>query len=64
RRARDQVAWVNRAMAPSEDELGRARDLLEKQAQGAAAGDGSYLPRVLRAPKIAALAASYRLWNA
>lgn len=61
---RDQVDWVNRAMSPSEDELAWARDLLEKHAQGAAVGDGSYLPRVLRAQKIADLADSYGLWNA
>lgn len=60
----DQVDWVNRAMSPSEDELAWARDLLEKHAQGAAVGDGSYLPRVLRAQKIADLADSYGLWNA
>lgn len=51
-------------MSPSEDELAWARDLLEKHAQGAAVGDGSYLPRVLRAQKIADLADSYGLWNA
>ena len=62
--ARDQVEWINRAMSPSEDELKWAHDLLEEHASGAAVGDGSYLPRVLRAQKIAGLADSYGLWNA
>lgn len=62
--SRDQVDWVNRALSPSEDELKWAHDLLEQHASGAAVGDGSYLPRLLRAQKIADLADSYGLWNA
>lgn len=61
---RGQVEWVNRALSPSEDELTWAHDLLDKHAAGAAVGDGSYLPRLRRAEKIADLADSYGLWNA
>lgn len=62
--SRDQVDWVNRALSPSEDEVKWAHDLLDQHAAGAAVGDGSYLPRLLRAQKIADLADSYGLWNA
>lgn len=61
---RDQVETLNRALSPSDDELAWARDLLDQHASGATVGDGSYLPRVLRAQKIADLADSYGLWNA
>ncbi len=62
--SRGQVDWVNRALSPSEDELSWAKDLLDKHRAGAAVGDGSYLPRLKRAEKIADLADSYGLWNA
>ncbi|MGJ5590285.1 HpcH/HpaI aldolase/citrate lyase family protein [Micrococcus lylae] len=62
--SRDQVDWVNKALSPSEDEVKWAHDLLDQHAAGAAVGDGSYLPRLLRARKIADLADSYGLWNA
>lgn len=62
--SRDQVDWVNRALSPSEDEVMWAHDLLDQHESGAAVGDGSYLPRLLRARKIADLADSYGLWNA
>lgn len=61
---RNQVDAINRAMSPSEDELEWARELLYAHAQGATVGDGSYLPRLARAQKIADLADSYGLWNA
>lgn len=61
---RNQVDAINQAMSPSEDELEWARELLYAHAQGAAVGDGSYLPRLARAQKIADLADSYGLWNA
>ena len=41
-----------------------AMELLEAHAAGASVGDGSYLPRLARAQKIADLADSYGLWNA
>ena len=62
--SRDQVDWVNKALSPSEDEVTWAHDLLDQHTSGASVGDGSYLPRLLRAQKIADLADSYGLWNA
>ncbi|GAA0195695.1 HpcH/HpaI aldolase/citrate lyase family protein [Glutamicibacter creatinolyticus] len=62
--SRDHVDGINAALAPSADELSWAMELLEAHAAGAAVGDGSYLPRLARAQKIADLADSYGLWNA
>ncbi|MGO1181419.1 MAG: HpcH/HpaI aldolase/citrate lyase family protein [Micrococcaceae bacterium] len=61
---RTQVDAINQAMSPSADELEWARELLYAHEQGASVGDGSYLPRLARAQKIADLADSYGLWNA
>ena len=61
---RGQVEWINRGLSPSEDEVRWAHGLLDEHAAGATVGDGSYLPRLLRAQKIADLADSYGLWNA
>lgn len=60
----DQVDEVNRGLSPSRDEMKWAHELLDAHEQGAAMGDGSYLPRLKRAQKIAELADSYGLWNA
>ncbi|MEE1620984.1 HpcH/HpaI aldolase/citrate lyase family protein [Zafaria sp. Z1313] len=60
----DQVDDVNKGLSPSEDELSWAHELLVAHAEGASVGDGSYLPRLARAQKIADLADSYGLWNA
>jgi len=60
----EQVDEVNKGLSPSPDELDWAHELLEAHEQGAAMGDGSYLPRLKRAQKIAELADSYGLWNA
>ncbi|WP_309081634.1 CoA ester lyase [Zhihengliuella sp.] len=60
----DQVEDVNKGLSPAEDELAWAKELLEAHAAGGAIGDGSYLPRLARAQKIADLADSYGLWNA
>ena len=62
--SRDHVDGINAGLAPSEDELSWAMELLEAHAAGASVGDGSYLPRLARAQKIADLADSYGLWNA
>ncbi|MDO5634387.1 MAG: CoA ester lyase [Micrococcus sp.] len=62
--SRSQVDWINTALSPSDDEVTWAHQLLDAHAQGATVGDGSYLPRLLRAQKIADLADSYGLWNA
>ncbi|GAA1807666.1 HpcH/HpaI aldolase/citrate lyase family protein [Nesterenkonia flava] len=61
---RAQVEQVNKGLSPSEDELTWARELIEAHERGASIGDGSYLPRLARAQKIASLADSYGLWNA
>lgn len=61
---RAQVEQVNRGLAPSEEELQWAREVIEAHESGAAIGDGSYLPRLARAQKIASLGDSYGLWNA
>lgn len=61
---RAQVELVNKGLSPSEDELNWARELIEAHEKGASIGDGSYLPRLARAQKIASLADSYGLWNA
>ncbi|MCY1157078.1 MAG: CoA ester lyase [Citricoccus sp.] len=61
---RDQVDSINRALSPSEDEVSWAVEMLQAHQAGASVGDGSYLPRLARAQKIADLADSYGLWNA
>ena len=61
---RNQVDLINHQLAPSDDELTWAQEMLEAHAAGASVGDGSYLPRLARAQKIADLADSYGLWNA
>lgn len=57
-----QAAIVNDSLSPSEDDQTWARDMLEHQ-DDAEIVDGSYLPRLARAKKIAALADSYGLWK-
>ena len=61
---RAQVELVNQGLSPSEEELSWAREVIEAHESGAAIGDGSYLPRLARAQKIASLGDSYGLWNA
>lgn len=61
---RAQVELVNDGLSPSEDEVTWAKELIEAHEKGASIGDGSYLPRLARAQKIASLADSYGLWNA
>ncbi|GAA3286567.1 CoA ester lyase [Nesterenkonia halobia] len=61
---RGQVEQVNAGLSPSPDELEWARELITQHEEGGSIGDGSYLPRLARAQKIAALADSYGLWNA
>ena len=61
---RAQVELVNEGLSPSEDEVAWAFELIQAHESGASIGDGSYLPRLARAQKIASLADSYGLWNA
>lgn len=59
-----QADTINKALAPSDDEVSWAVELLNAHAAGAVVGDGSYLPRLARAQKISELADSYGRWNA
>ncbi|NDK32656.1 HpcH/HpaI aldolase/citrate lyase family protein [Nesterenkonia haasae] len=61
---RAQVELVNQGLSPSDDEVAWALELIAAHESGASIGDGSYLPRLARAQKIASLADSYGLWNA
>lgn len=60
---KDQVDAINDGLSPSDDERQWAREMLSDFESGADVTDGSYLPRVARAQKIAALADSYGLWK-
>ena len=62
----EQAEEINNWLAPSADDRRWAKELLsEAEAAGDAAFvDGSYLPRLTRAKKIASLADSYGLWKA
>ncbi len=65
----EQVEDVNAGLSPSAEELEWARELIEEHehAQSSRSGlkiaDGSYLPRLARAQKIANLADTYGLWR-
>lgn len=60
----DQIGVLNSALSPSADDRKWARDMLDLAEGGAPISDGSYLPRLARAKKIAQLSDSYGLWNA
>lgn len=65
----EQVEDVNAGLSPSTEELMWARELIaehqsaELSQSGVQIADGSYLPRLARAQKIANLADSYGLWR-
>lgn len=60
----NQADGINLGLAPSEQEIAWARELIEKFETGATgAMDGSYLPRLARARKVSDLAKTYGLWN-
>jgi citrate lyase subunit beta/citryl-CoA lyase len=59
----DQTDGINRNLAPSEQEIRWARELIEEHDSGHTVGDGSYLPRLARARKVSELAQTYGLWN-
>lgn len=59
----DHVDAINTALSPSDDERRWAKDMIARHEAGEEIGDGSYLPRLKRAQKIAALADSYGLWK-
>lgn len=56
-----QATVINDSLAPSEEDRTWARDMLEHEGDDIV--DGSYLPRLARAKKIATLADSYGLWK-
>lgn len=58
-----QVDTINHALAPSEEEIQWARDLLQKEDGESMPKDGSYLPRLARARKVSDLAKTYGLWR-
>lgn len=58
-----QVPYVNDGLAPSEEDRAWAREMLEEAEHADGITDGSYLPRMARAKKIASLADSYGLWK-
>lgn len=59
----DQADTINHALAPSEQEIRWAREMIEKANSGHTGADGSYLPRLARAKKVSELAETYGLWN-
>nr|WP_209436252.1 CoA ester lyase [Kocuria subflava] len=60
----NQTDGINVGLAPSEQEIAWARELIEKFETGATGSmDGSYLPRLARARKVSDLAKTYGLWN-
>lgn len=65
----DQADDINKGLSPSVEELGWAREMIERHAlslsskKGVNIADGSYLPRLARAQKIANLAETYGLWR-
>lgn len=58
-----QTDGINRNLAPSEQEITWARELITQHDSGHVVGDGSYLPRLARARKVSDLAQTYGLWN-
>ena len=65
----DQVDHVNQGLSPSEEELRWAHEMIEaherakSSKKGVKIADGSYLPRLVRAQKVANLADTYGLWR-
>ncbi|WP_270450002.1 HpcH/HpaI aldolase/citrate lyase family protein [Kocuria marina] len=59
----DQTDGINHALAPSDQEIRWAREMIEQAESGHAGADGSYLPRLARAKKVSELAETYGLWN-
>lgn len=65
----EQVEDVNKGLSPSEEELRWAKEMIaaheksQAKKKGAKIIDGSYLPRLARAQKVANLADTYGLWR-
>lgn len=58
-----QAETINLALAPSEDEIRWAQEMLREAGGGNVPKDGSYLPRLARARKVSELAKTYGLWR-
>ncbi len=58
-----QTEGINSALAPSEEEIRWAREMLQKSKGGEVPKDGSYLPRLARARKVSELAQTYGMWG-
>ncbi|WP_129358834.1 MULTISPECIES: HpcH/HpaI aldolase/citrate lyase family protein [Micrococcaceae] len=58
-----QTDTINHGLAPSEEEISWAREMLEKDEGGSVPKDGSYLPRLARARKVSELAQTYGMWG-
>ncbi|MDN5606182.1 CoA ester lyase [Rothia sp. HC945] len=58
-----QTDTINHGLAPSEEEISWAREMLEREEGGAVPKDGSYLPRLARARKVSELAQTYGMWG-
>ena len=58
-----QTDGINRHLAPSEQEITWARELITQHDSGQVVGVGSCLPRLARARKVSELAQTYGLWN-
>ena len=58
-----QTDAINHALAPSDQEIRWAREMIEQANSGHGGADGSYLPRLARAKKVSELAETYGLWN-
>jgi citrate lyase subunit beta/citryl-CoA lyase len=58
-----QAEGINSALAPSEEEIRWAREMLQKSEGGEVPKDGSYLPRLARARKVSELAQTYGMWG-
>lgn len=59
----EQTDGINHALAPGDQEIRWAREMIEQAESGHAGADGSYLPRLARAKKVSELAETYGLWN-
>lgn len=58
-----QAETINLALAPSEEEIEWAQEMLRGSGNGSFPKDGSYLPRLARARKVSELAKTYGLWR-
>ncbi|GAA1047614.1 HpcH/HpaI aldolase/citrate lyase family protein [Rothia amarae] len=58
-----QAETINLTLAPSDEEIQWAQEMLNEAGGGNVPKDGSYLPRLARARKVSELAKTYGLWR-